>query len=726
MRNEGDQLLEAIDEAIEIGQKGGAPVHIFHLKAAGRQNWEKIPLAIAKIREARARGEQIAADVYPYVNNGLSIPALIHPKHFANGWQALRSRLDDEELRRVIREEMESDEGDWENWFKHIGRDWSKLVVGRSNSLRWSKYSGISLADIADKTEMDPWEVFFELVKTDAFVLPESMSEANKRRLISEDFISFCTDVGPYSGGNNASHPRGFGSFPRLLAKYVRDGKTTSLEQVISQATSLACNEIGAYDRGRLAEGLAADIIIFDYKTIQDNATFAKPHDLSSGVEVAIVNGAIVMKEGAMTSHLPGKVLRGPGFRRHKAPHAISSGKVTPELEEIDHAVAELIQRFHIPGGSMAITDHGRLIYARGFGYADLATREKVQPDSLFRIASISKPVTATAIFQLVDEGKLSLDDKVFTLLDGYEPPKEEDETDPRLADITILQLLQHSGGWNRNKSFDPMFRPVPFAKKLGVPPPAGPDEVIRNMLAQPLDFDPGTAQAYSNFGYCLLGRIIEKLTDSDYETHLKKSVLNATGARTMFLGRTMPQFRRDKEVRYYSPFRNGSVFAASLGKRRPSAYGCWHLEAMDSHGAWLASAIDLVRFADAFNDYSKSPLMNAESLALMHDLPGDSIIKDAKGNLKPRFYVGGWARSAADRGVSYSHGGSLPGTSTLLVRREDGRNWCVLFNSRSSRPKGPFFPTFLQTKVDAILDQIKSPAELDYYADFPEHQPDQ
>ena len=135
MRNEGDKLEEAIDEALEIGRQGKTPVHIFHLKAAGRQNWGKMQLAIAKIKAARAAGEQVTSDIYPYINNGLGIAALIHPRHFGEGQERFIRKLDDANLRAEIRKEMETTAG-WENWYRHVGRDWSKIVIGQTADFR--------------------------------------------------------------------------------------------------------------------------------------------------------------------------------------------------------------------------------------------------------------------------------------------------------------------------------------------------------------------------------------------------------------------------------------------------------------------------------------------------------------------------------------------------------------------------------------------------------------
>ena len=165
MRNEGDKLLEAMDEALEIGRTGNAPVHIFHLKTAGKQNWGKMPLAIATIKAARGTGQQVTADIYPYVNNGLGISALIHPRHFAEGFDKLRNRLSDPLLQAEIRMEMETTEG-WENWYRHAGRDWNRIIIGRGNDNHYAGLDGQSVAEIAKAKNEDPWETFFRLVRS--------------------------------------------------------------------------------------------------------------------------------------------------------------------------------------------------------------------------------------------------------------------------------------------------------------------------------------------------------------------------------------------------------------------------------------------------------------------------------------------------------------------------------------------------------------------------------
>jgi N-acyl-D-amino-acid deacylase len=686
MRNEGDLLLEAIDEALDIGRTGQTPVHIFHLKAAGRQNWGKMQLAIAKIKAARADGQQVTADIYPYINNGLGIAAFIHPRHFAEGRGQLIGRLDDPNYRDEIRKEMETT-GGWENWYRHVGNDWDRVVIGQAEDKRYADLVGQSVAAMAKSRDEDPWETFFNLVRTGAFALPQSMTDANKILAMRQEFVSFCTDVGPAGGSRIASHPRAFGSFPRLLSHYVRDLGAISLERAVAQASAAAANDVLAFDRGRIAEGLAADMIAFDYDALADKATFAQPSEVAEGMRHVLVNGKLVLKDGKQTDELPGRVLRGPGYREETAPHAVSTGESDARLGSFDRMMREFMTQHRVPGASLAVTDRGRIVLARSYGYSDVATREQVTTESLFRIASISKPITAVSILQLVEQEKLSLDTKVFEVLDYEADIKEIGERfDARQRDITIRHLLEHRGGWDRDISFDGMFRSVVFAAKLGLPAPAGPQEVIRSMLAHPLDFDPGHRYAYSNYGYCLLGRVVEKLTGQSYEQYVLENVLAPLDIHAMRIGKTRLDQRQPNEVRYYYPGRGPSVFQDDLGQDVPWPYGAWFLEAMDSHGAWLASATDLAKFAAAFDDPENCKILSAASIAAMFARPPGLAGHEEDGTEKPVFYSLGWFnRVVGDAKQNNWHTGSLAGTATILIRRHDGRNFVALFNARSS-----------------------------------------
>jgi CubicO group peptidase (beta-lactamase class C family) len=359
---------------------------------------------------------------------------------------------------------------------------------------------------------------------------------------------------------------------------------------------------------------------------------------------------------------------------------ACAASQEPPPIPSFDDAMEAQLRDYGIPGGALAVAKDGRLVHAKGYGYADVDAKTPVEGASLFRIASISKPITAVAILKLAQDGRLDLDAKAFTLLDI-----DLEKADPRLVDITIRHLLHHTGGWDREKSGDPMFRPFDIASELGVPLPPDPAAIIRFMIRRPLDADPGTTHVYSNFGYCVLGRVIEKITGERYEDHVRKAILAPMGITAMRLGRTLLEQRAPGEVRYYPE--NGTlarpVFESLKSKKLPLPYGGFCLEAMDAHGGWLASAPDLVRFATSIDK-----ILDEKSRALMVERP-------ATLPSTPAYYACGWMVRPVGRGkMNLWHNGSLPGTSTLLVIRNDGLVWAALFNDRS-RGEG---------KIDAAL----------------------
>ena len=354
-----------------------------------------------------------------------------------------------------------------------------------------------------------------------------------------------------------------------------------------------------------------------------------------------------------------------------------------------------------VPGGALAVVKDRRLVYARGYGWANREEKIPVQADSLFRIASISKSFTGVAVLKLVEEGKLSLEAKAFPLL-GIQPAVQSFvDPEPRLRAITIRQLLQHTGGWDRDQSFDPMFRSDRIARANLTPPPATSREVIRYMLSRPLDFDPGTRYAYSNFGYCLLGRVIEKVTGQKYEQFVREKILSPIGIQRMQLGMTLDGKQAAGEVCYY-PSAQAEADNVFPGEPRqvPWPYGGFHLEAMDAHGGWLASVVDLARFAAALDDPARSPLLKKESFATMQAPPAPPASRRADGSLEDSYYGCGWmVRPVGPEGrANYWHSGNLPGTNTLLVRRHDGLSWAVLFNQRSEDKQLP------DSAIDAAL----------------------
>lgn len=359
-------------------------------------------------------------------------------------------------------------------------------------------------------------------------------------------------------------------------------------------------------------------------------------------------------------------------------------------LRSFDDALEAHLREHGIPGGALAVVRDGRLVYAKGFGLADVERKEPVQAGSLFRIASISKPITAVAVLKLAQDGKLDLDARAFALV-GVLP----EQADPRLKDVTVRQLLQHRGGWDREKSGDPMFQPFKIAEEEGVALPPDPAAILRSVARRPLDFDPGARYAYSNFGYCVLGRIIEKAGGEPYEDYVRRAVLAPMGITRMRLGKSLPEGRAEGEVRYY-PLPGPAarpVFAGAKEASVPWPYGGFCLEAMDAHGGWLASAVDLVRFAGSIDR-----VLDEKSRALMVERPAGT-------KPEPTYYGCGWmVRPIGNDGrKNLWHAGSLPGTSTLLVRRHDGLVWAALFNDRS-RGEGAIDPA-LHKAADAVRE---------------------
>src|SRR5579859_782025 len=360
-----------------------------------------------------------------------------------------------------------------------------------------------------------------------------------------------------------------------------------------------------------------------------------------------------------------------------------SSGEPVPELAAFDAVMLRCLAEHGVPGAALAVARGGRLVYSRGFGYADLQSMEPVTPQARFRIASVSKPITAVAILRLAQEGRLSLDERVFDRLSVEPHLAPGAAPDPRLRQVTLLHLLHHTAGWDRSRSGDPMFMSVKIAQALGVEAPAEPEHIIRWMTGQPLDFEPGQAYAYSNFGYCLLGRVIERVTGQPYGAYIQ-SLLAPLGLRSLSLGKTHFAGRLPGEVAYYPLNDYGpSVFQTDLNQRVPQNYGGWYVEAMDAHGGWVASAPDLVRFGLALDQDGPGALLSRDSLAQLFAPPLAPVGLDEHGAPKTSFYACGWAVDlpAAGRPGEQHHNGMLYGSASVLRRRDDGVVWAALFN---------------------------------------------
>lgn len=389
--------------------------------------------------------------------------------------------------------------------------------------------------------------------------------------------------------------------------------------------------------------------------------------------------------------------------------HAIS-GAAVPELAGLDAVMLRCLAEHGVPGATLAVARHGRQVYARGFGWADLQAMTPVTPDARFRLASVSKPITAVAVLRLAQDGKLALDERAFERLPVEPHLAPGARPDPRWQQITIRQLLNHTAGWDRDRSGDPMFMSVAIARALGVPAPAEPEHIIRWMAGRPLDFGPGQGYTYSNFGYCVLGRLIERVTGQTYSEYVQKTLLGGLGLSSLALGQTQFAGRLPGEVAYYpSTDFAPSVLAANLGQRVPESYGGWYVEAMDAHGGWVGAAPDLLKFAGALDQDGPDALLSPASVRALFAPPPSPAYEAVHAIYKNGHYACGWAVDvpAGGRLGQQHHNGMLPGTAAVLRRRDDGVIWAALFNRAEGRKK-QYLGAFAVELMGQALEQVK------------------
>ncbi len=398
------------------------------------------------------------------------------------------------------------------------------------------------------------------------------------------------------------------------------------------------------------------------------------------------------------------------------------TGYTAASLEPYDRVMNRLMERYQIPGGALAVAKDGRLVLSRGYGWADLRAKEPVQPDSLFRLASLTKPITAVAVLHLgeslVFQGvypdlNTFLSEKAFNFVNIK--PYGGQITDPRLKNITLRDLLQHSGGWNRNWAGDPMFRPTlgDIARAMRRSENLSSQELIGFMMGRRLSFAPGTRSAYSNLGYAVLGRVVEKISGQSYEAYVRE-MLRQMGIYSLRSGKTRLQDRLPGEVRYYdfpgAPLTK-SVVDGTLVNR---PYGEFYLEAHDANGGLVAAAPDLARLVVVLEGLrSLAAPLSREALEEMFRRP-----RLAQYAQTPHYYALGWGvrvpqprpatpdnlAGAAGQGSSetgnpqekqplvltlpfdqleWSHDGAFAGSRTLLLRLPGRVVVVALFNSR-------------------------------------------
>ncbi|MBN2213957.1 MAG: beta-lactamase family protein [Bacteroidales bacterium] len=349
-----------------------------------------------------------------------------------------------------------------------------------------------------------------------------------------------------------------------------------------------------------------------------------------------------------------------------KLTNEMSSSKLT---FPIDSVFNDFLSREQIKGASVAISKNGKLIFAKGFGFANEEDSIKAGPKYLFRIASVSKLITAVTIMKLYEEGRIDLDDKVFGPNGILNDSIFLHYADNRVEDITVRDLLRHTGGWNGKKS-DPLFNSLYIANKMNIKPPATLDDIICYQLGEKLYYAPGSKYSYSNFGYTLLGKIIEKTTGMSYEDYVQFAVLHPLGIYDMHIGHSFFEERFPNEVKYYELGKPDKCYVYDgSGKLVPVTYGGNNIELLGAAGGWVASAPELLKLIISIDGFeSKADILSDESIEMM------TPSKKNKGNTI------GWR--GTDGYGTWWRTGTLAGTSALIMRHNNEIDWVVLLNT--------------------------------------------
>jgi CubicO group peptidase (beta-lactamase class C family) len=346
------------------------------------------------------------------------------------------------------------------------------------------------------------------------------------------------------------------------------------------------------------------------------------------------------------------------------------------DLLVFDTAMMEFMKQYEIVGASVAIAKDGRLVYSKGFGMADKDLAEPVIPRDLFRIASVSKLITAIAIMKLVEDEKLSIEQKVFGPAGILNDSIYLSYQDVRYEDITVEQLLDHTAGWNGRKE-DPVFNSLYVSRVMDTKPPATIQTIIEYALNKPLDFTPGSKYCYSNLGYCVLGEIIEKITGSRYEDYVQFAILHPLGIYDMHIGKSFYDERFPFEVTYYDK-ENDESYVKSFdgsGNEVPIEYGGNDIQLLGAAGGWIASAPELAKLMVAVDEFESRPdILSKSTIDLMTQTKKDT-----------RKLIG-WRGS--DGYGTWWRTGTLTGTTALIMRHQNEINWVVLLNTTTDKRK--------------------------------------
>ncbi len=368
-----------------------------------------------------------------------------------------------------------------------------------------------------------------------------------------------------------------------------------------------------------------------------------------------------------------------------------NNNPVSQDYPDADKIVNSFLHKWSVAGASVAVSKNGKLIFARGFGLADTVEKIQAQPFNQFRIASISKLITAIAVMKLHEQGKISLEDKVFGPTGILNDPFFNEPKDKRVYDITVEQLLSHEAGWTQRYG-DQMFMPLVVAEKLNVKPPVDTRMIVRFALDKRLHYTPGMGRAYSNLGYSVLGLVIEKITGMPYEKYCKQEILEPLGIYDMTIAGNLQSEKAPFEVTYYEP--SDVVLKPSIygtGEMVTPRYGGNDIRSLGGAGAWIATAPDLMRLLLAIDGFQTRPdILSNQSIQFMTD--------NSNG-----FAPVGWKTTVMDG--NWYRTGSFPGSAGMIKRQPDGTAWVVLLNS--SAWNGPEIYSYINNMMTRVISRI-------------------
>jgi len=379
------------------------------------------------------------------------------------------------------------------------------------------------------------------------------------------------------------------------------------------------------------------------------------------------------------------------------------TGKAGPGLEPFDPSITKIMDRHGVPGAAFALARNGKLVLAKGYGWANADTGEKLQPDTLFGLASLSKPITAVATLKLVEQGKLGLDDRVFDILNYIRPPAGA-RVDRRLFNVTVRQCLNHSGGWDRGVTGDPVNWEPQICRAFSVPPPLKPGQFISFMMGMPLQFDPGTDAKYSNIGFILAGEIIAKITGGGYSRFVEENVLQPMGIKRIVLQPLGGRYLPDEARRHLS---------GSLQPLPPM-----QLPMVDAAGGWIASVVDMVRFLCNLDSSRGKSVLSAKTREVMREPPPAPIKKRDSGT----WFGLGWD-IIVEKGKAYGwyKEGSYQGMRTFMKRLPGGLNWALMYNaSMEFDPVDLRMVTSTAEEVHQLVERFDKYPDIDLFDDYP------